>query len=82
MKFAKILCIAALIAMSAAVANAGSIVNDPKLLVNVPPGGVGGVVPALKSFGKNADPMFTVELEYMGPTISQLIVDITPSTAF
>lgn len=44
MKLTKVLCIAALVAMSAAVANAGSILNntppnDPKLTVNGKPGG-------------------------------------------
>jgi hypothetical protein len=39
MKITKIVCIAALVALSAAVANAGSIANDPKLTVNGKPGG-------------------------------------------
>jgi hypothetical protein len=39
MRLTKVLCIAALVAMSAAVANAGSVLNDPKLTVNTKPGG-------------------------------------------
>jgi hypothetical protein len=39
MRLTKVLCIAALVAMSAAVANAGSVLTDPKLTVNGKPGG-------------------------------------------
>jgi hypothetical protein len=38
MKLTKVLCIAALVAMSAAVANAGSVLGDPKLQINKPGG--------------------------------------------
>jgi hypothetical protein len=47
MRLTKVLCIAALVAMSAAVANAGSILgssnsaSDPKLVINKPTGGTG-----------------------------------------
>ncbi len=39
MRLAKVLCIMALVAMSAAAANAGSVLGDPKLTVNGKPGG-------------------------------------------
>jgi hypothetical protein len=39
MRLTKVLCTAMLVAMSAAVANAGSVLNDPKLTINGKPGG-------------------------------------------
>jgi hypothetical protein len=64
MKFIKILCMALLVAMSAAVVKAGSIGDDPKFTVTKPGGGVSD----FSSFGKNAssDPM--VALVYNGNT--------------
>jgi len=55
MKLTKVLCIAALVAMSAAVANAGSVLNDPKLVVNKPGiGGTGGVTSNALGIHSNA----------------------------
>ena len=79
MKLTKVLCIAVLAAMSAAVANAGSIANDPKLTVNGKP--IGGVVPnVIQTFGVSVthigSPLMipfsiilsgTEDLEYVGP---------------
>jgi hypothetical protein len=83
MKLAKLFCMVALLAVSAAAVKAGSIKNeDPKVVIQKPGGGTGIADPGFRAFGKNADPTFTVELEYMGPTISSLIVTLAPSTDF
>jgi hypothetical protein len=79
MKLVKVFCMVALLAVSAAAVKAGSIDKDPKFTINKPSG---IAEPGFKSFGKNADPMFTVELEYMGPTISSLVVTLAPSADF
>jgi hypothetical protein len=66
MKLTKVLCIAALVAMSAAVANAGSIIGDPSLTVNHPPKG-GFIANPLTCIGTcPGDEM--VVLTYNGPT--------------
>jgi hypothetical protein len=39
MRLTKVLCIAALVALTAAAANAGSVLDDPKLTINKPGGG-------------------------------------------
>lgn len=83
MKLVKVFCMVALLAVSAAAVKAGSIKNeDPKVVIQKPGGGTGIADPGFKAFGKNADPIFTVDLEYLGPTITSLVVALTPSTDF
>lgn len=84
MKLAKVLCIAALVAMSAAGVSAGSILpnsksgGDPKLTINKPGGGVIG---ASKSFHSNAGVTDMVALKYNGSSpLFSMLVDIN-STA-
>jgi hypothetical protein len=79
MKLVKIFCTVALLVMSAAAVNAGTINNDPKLTIQKPGG---TVTPAFQSFGPHSQVTDVVDVVYNGSQpLTSLIVGIVDPKA-